>query len=315
MFNIPILLKREFWEHRGAFKRTPMITGIVMLVLILLAYITSSQFDLKFANGTGLEFGISQLNKVDPNDIRMVIDAFMLTTASMFHLILFVVLFFYMLGSLYDDRKDGSILFWKSLPVSDTQTVFSKLITAVAVVPLLFTVFVILTHLAILVLLSLIVTFHGANPFTLIWANASLLTNWTAFVFGCVVQALWALPVYAWLTLVSAWSKRRPFLWAVFLPMMVAFAWYWYNVITQFRFLDIRILKTIGFYMGHSVAPFGSYDSEDFGFHFDPNVTTGGWLIDNMAASLMSVDVLKGLVFAVVCVALAIYIRRYRNTT
>lgn len=316
MSTFKALLEREYWEHRGAFLKTPMIIGIITIVILILGYFTTERFDKVMTNGQTMEIGGQSLESVDPNLITNFLDIFMLTTGYIYHIVLFIVLFFFVLGSLYDDRKDGSILFWKSLPISDTQTVLSKLVTATIMVPIIFTAVLIVSHLAFFLVLSLLLLINGANPFTVLWGNIDYINNWGAFLIGCVVQALWALPVYGWLLFASAFSKRRPFLLAVFTPLMVGFIWYWYNAIFNYNVLKIGVFKTMGIYMSKSFSPFTSgmgFDVENL--DFDARNQTNLELIKSMLNGLTDESLYYGVLFAIITIALAIYVRRYRNTT
>jgi len=316
MNTFKALLMREYWEHRGAFLKTPLIIGAITIVILLLAYFTTERFDLKINSGQAIELGAKQLENIDPEKITSALDIFMLSTGSLYHFVLFIVIFFFLLGSLYDDRKDGSILFWKSLPVSDLQTVMSKLVTAIIVVPLMFTACLIISHLAFYLVLSVLLLFNGVNPFTLLWANIDYINNWGAFLIGCLAQAAWALPIYGWLLFASSFSKRRPFLLAVFAPLLAGFVWYWYNAIVEFNVLKIGVLKTIGVLMAKATTPFTSGLGFDFeNVDFDPTQQTNLELIRTMLNGLTSSNIYYGLVFAAVVIALAVYVRRYRNTT
>ncbi len=310
------LLQREYWEHRGAFLKTPLIIGAVTIVVLLLGYLTTERFDQVMSNGQAIELGGQALQGIDSEKISTVIDVFMLTTESIYHLVLFIIVFFFLLGSLYDDRKDGSILFWKSLPISDTQTVLSKLITATVVVPVVFTACVILSHLAFFIVLSLLLLINGVNPFVILWSNIDFISNWGAFAIGCFVQAMWAMPVYGWLLFASSFSKRRPFLLAVFVPMMVGFVWYWYNAIFEFNVFKIGVFKTVGILLAKATTPFTSGLGFDFeNIDFDASNQTKLELIKSMLNGLTSANIYYGLVFAAIMVAIAIYVRRFRNAT
>lgn len=316
MKTFKALLQREYWEHRGAFLKTPLIIGIVTIVVLLLGYFTTERFDQVMNSGQAIELGGASLKNVDPDMISSFIDVFMLTTESIYHLVLFIILFFFLLGSLYDDRKDGSILFWKSLPVSDTQTVLSKLVTAAVVVPLIFTACLIISHLAFFAVLSLLLLINGVNPFTILWANIDFINNWGAFLIGCLAQALWAMPVYGWLLFASSYSKRRPFLLAVFAPLIVGFIWYWYNAIFEYNVFKIGVFKTIGILMAKATTPFTSglgFDLESI--DFNANDHTNLELIKSMLNGLTNTSIYYGLIFAAIMVALAIYVRRFRNAT
>jgi ABC-2 type transport system permease protein len=316
MNTFKALLQREYWEHRGAFLKTPIVIGIVLSVILLLVYSFTDRIDLKMNSGQLTEFGAKSIGALDPTDIQFGIDAFMLFTSTIYHFVLFIIVFFFLLGSLYDDRKDGSILFWKSLPVSDTQTVLSKLATATVVAPLLFTAGLILSHLLFFVLLSIILLLNGVNPFTILWVNINFINNWGAFFIGCIIQSLWALPIYGWLLFSSAYSKRRPFLLAIFAPLAAAFTWYWYVAFTNFDVVQAGLFKTILFLFAKATSPFTS----GLGFtieqvDFNPTEQTGAEVIKSMMNGLDNPSLYYGLVFAAVMVAIAIYVRRFRNAT
>ncbi|VAW44641.1 ABC transporter, permease protein [hydrothermal vent metagenome] len=316
MKTFKALLEREYWEHRGAFLKTPIVIGIVMAATLLLIYFFADRVDLKMNSGQLTEFGSKSIGLLDPADIRMGIDAFMLSTAYLYHFILFIIVFFFLLGSLYDDRKDGSILFWKSLPVSDTQTVLSKLATATIIAPLIFTLGLILSHLLFFIILSLILLLNGVNPFTFLWVNISFINNWGAFLVGCLIQALWALPIYGWLLFASSYSKRRPFLIAIFVPLGVAFTWYWYVAFTNFDVIQAGLFKTILFIFAKAASPFTSGISLSADqIDFDPTDQSSVDVIYSMMNGLSTPGLYYGLIFAVIVIALAIFVRRFRNTT
>lgn len=314
MNTFKALLEREYWEHRGAFRSTPLITGIVILVLMLIGILLSYKFEHDFSGDGIISMGMAKFSELPENQISLISDGIMLSTASVYHMILFVVLFFFLLGSLYDDRKDGSILFWKSLPVSDLQTVLSKIAMAVLVVPLMFTAILILAHIAIYILLSLVMLVHGQNPFTTLLANTNFLSNWWAFVVGCLGQVIWALPIYGWLMLCSAWSKRRPFLWAVLVPMLLAFLWGTLNAFIDFNFREYVIFKEIGVQFAKAVSPFGTIAEDSFEMGYQQG-NSASFLTSNILNSLWQVRHLYGLLFATVTIGLSVYLRRYRNTT
>src|SRR5205085_5485732 len=113
--------------------------------------------------------------------------------------VMFFVLFFYCLGSLYDDRRDRSVLFWKSLPVTNLETILSKVAMATVVVPALYLAFSFLLQLAVLVLLSVVVLFHGESPMTLVWEPATPIQLWTKMLATLPIGALWSLPTVGWL--------------------------------------------------------------------------------------------------------------------
>src|SRR5215471_4150303 len=148
---------------------------------------------------------------------------------------------FYCLEALYGERRDRSILFWKSLPVSDLTAVLAK-----ASIPfgLLFFSFVItiVTQLSMLLLSTLVVWGSGLSTAQL-WTQVPLLQWWLELGYHLLtVHALWYAPIYGWLLLISAWARRMPLLWAVLPPVAIGFVekmafntshfanWLWYRV-------------------------------------------------------------------------------------
>src|SRR3546814_552448 len=159
------------------------------------------------------------------------IDLTLLLSSSWPFIVLAFVLFFYCLGALYDERKDRSVLFWKSLPVSDAQTVLSKVASAVVVAPVLAVIASLVTMIGFMVMLSIVVLFHGGNPRTLLWGPASPLTIAAGAIAWIPVYALWALPTVGWLLLCSAWSHSKPFLWAIMVPLFTGIFVSWFDLL------------------------------------------------------------------------------------
>lgn len=227
------LLKREYWENRGGFLWAPLIAGGISLVMSLIG-ILIGLWGLRRAaangglhlddrnisiNGLDLKLLTEHLDAKNMADLGNALDATLVLSSLWPFVVLAFVVFFYCLGALYDDRRDRSILFWKSLPLSDTQTVLSKALSALFVAPVIAVIASVLTMFGFLAILSIVVMTHGGNPMTLIWGPASPL----AFVVGHLswlpVYLLWALPTVGWLLMWSAWAKSKPFLWAVMLPL------------------------------------------------------------------------------------------------
>jgi ABC-2 type transport system permease protein len=215
---------------------------------------------------------------------------------------------------LFDDRKDGSILFWKSLPISDATTVLSKIITAMFFVPVVFVVVFLAVMLVMMLIFTVILLFHGLNPVQLIWSPASLYAGGKVMFVGIITQMLWALPIYGWLIFSSSISKRRPFLFSIFVPAVIAFSWYWINVLT-FKFTDFTMFKKPLNYAGHAMIPYSSGAVNGNSFRFSPNGNTINTIMGNMFSSLASIEILYGALFCATMLALAIWLRRYRNTT
>ena len=230
-------LKREYWENRGGFFWAPLITGSVFLLLTLMAVIAGESMRSAALDGEGLRMNGVELSKLTetmrPGDIAEMgagLDLGALLASTWPFIVLAFVVFFYCLGALFDERKDRSILFWKSLPLSDQQTVLSKVFSALVIAPVIATVAAIATSIGFLVILSGYALFHGGNPLTLIWGPASPLTVAFNLAAALPVFAVWALPTVGWLLLVSAWSKSKPFLWALLVPLFAGVLVTWFDV-------------------------------------------------------------------------------------
>ena len=144
--------------------------------------------------------------------------------------------------------RDRSILFWKSLPVSDTDTVLSKVAVAAIGAPLLAWAVTVVLQLGFLAVLGLFVLAHGLSPMELVWGPAEPLALALKMLAIVPVNALWAMPAIGWLLLVSAFARSKPFLWAVALPVAVGVAintfelleairvpdtWFWQHVVAR----------------------------------------------------------------------------------
>ena len=125
-----------------------------------------------------------------------------------------LVTLFYVSAALHAERRDRSLLFWKSLPVSDGTAVLAKFAIPMVFTPAAIIVIVMATQLALLAWSTGVVLLNGLSP-ALLWARADLTTMWVVLPYGLIVNALWQAPLYAWLLMVSAWARRVPFLWAV----------------------------------------------------------------------------------------------------
>lgn len=245
--KLKLLLRREFWEHKGGFFWAPIWAGGISLLLTLMALIFG-EVAMRREAVSGLKVnGQVMINGLDlnliteqmsPEDVQKLADGISLSTASaMFWplLVLGFVVFFYCLGSLYDERKDRSVLFWKSLPVSDRDTVLSKALSALVVAPTLAIAVGIACMIAFLLVLSVFVLLHHGNPFVLLWSPDNLLANAGVALAAIPVYALWALPSAGWLLLCSAWSKSKPFLWAIMIPVFAGVFISWFDLMNVFN--------------------------------------------------------------------------------
>jgi ABC-2 type transport system permease protein len=188
-------VRRELWEHRSIY-----IAPLAAAVLFLFAFLAGLTL-----SPTHRHEGIDT-----PYELAA---ALIMGTA-------FIVGIFYSLDALYGERRDRSILFWKSLPVSDLTTVLSKFAIPVIILPLLSFAIAVVTQFVMLLLSSAVPMGGGLSSGTL-WSRMSFFHMSLMLLYHFLtVHGLWYAPIYAWLLLVSAWAPRAPFLWA-FLPPFV----------------------------------------------------------------------------------------------
>lgn len=135
---------------------------------------------------------------------------------------MFMVSIFYCLGAMFNERRDRSILFWKSLPVPDLTTVAAKLIVPMAILPVVTFTITVGTQLIMLLIGVLDLSLHGKD--TSLATSVPLGEMSLVLLYALATLTLWWAPVYGWLLLVSGWAKRAPFLWAVLPPLAVALA-------------------------------------------------------------------------------------------
>jgi ABC-2 type transport system permease protein len=201
---------------------------------------------------------------------------------------------FYCLDALHGERRDRSILFWKSLPVSDLTTLLSKATIPLIVLPLVTFAIIVATQFVMLLWTSVLLITHGMSPAST-WTNFSLFQQSLILLYGLVAIALWHAPIYGWALLVSGWARRATFLWAVVPFLAIGF----FEKITfgTSHFASMLKNRLMGFapeafaFNGHSIA----------GPQLTPMrylSTPGLWL---------------GLICAVAFVVAAIRLRRYRG--
>jgi len=208
------LVKREIWEHRSIY-----VTPLAIATIVTLGVLAG----LMFASGFTAELDIAIFgaqNLAGEPERKAALTVFFLGTSWIFIVAIAILTIFYCLDSLYAERKDKSILFWRSLPVTDAETVVSKLLTAIVVIPAVMVLGIIVTHLVNLIVVSIWVSMKGGDGGMLIWGSISLLDNWLAAFIVVIASGIWMSPFVGWFLLVSAYTKRSPLLMA-FMPLIL----------------------------------------------------------------------------------------------
>jgi ABC-2 type transport system permease protein len=310
MKRLLALVRREYWENKGAFRTTPLIIGGIYIVFLLMSIFTTAHFD----NELYTFREAVRLLAEQPAEFRAAhAQEVMLGTSLFFTVVLAFVVFFYLLGALYDDRKDRSILFWKSLPASDFLTIASKLLAAMVLAPLIFWAVFVITQIAMAVIASLMVLSVGENPWTLFLSVVNPVEAWLILLVSYLAASIWFLPIYGWLLLVSAFAPRIPLLFAVLPPVAFAILQIWIDFLRTFT-LDSSLFGLIGEWVANSPAILTVQVRDGRGMlalgapltdDFDHAVTLG-----NILDRLFSTQMLVGLVVAAVLLAGALWLRR-----
>ncbi|MGD0163210.1 MAG: ABC transporter permease [Candidatus Sulfotelmatobacter sp.] len=276
-------VRRELWEYRSIYLAPLAIAGVILLGFMFVLI--------------SLPHTMRTLSSLDPEHQRNALAHPYDVAGGLIMGAAFLVSFFYSIDTLYGERRDRSIFFWKSLPVSDLTTVLAKASVPLLVLPTVAFVITVVTQSVMLLLSSVLLLASGLSVATL-WSQLELYQTLLMLLYHLVtVHMLWYAPIYAWLLLVSAWARRTPFLWAILPPLAVG------------------IFEKVAFHSAHFAALVGSRFSGgasavasmhgDFpiqaGMHLTPGkflTTPGLWI---------------GLAVAAIFLAAAVRLRRYRE--
>jgi ABC-2 type transport system permease protein len=278
-------VRRELWENRSV-TIAPLAVAAIVLFASLISMI-------------GLPRRMQTLPADPARQHVVAVKPFSVAPAPIMF-VTFLVGIFYCLDALHGERRDRSILFWKSLPVSDLTTVLSKASIPFVALPLIGFVLSVWT-LAILLLLSTAVLLATGMSATTLWAELRLVQQPLVMLYGLTVHVLWFAPIYGWLLLVSAWARRTPVLWAALPPFAIA-------LVEKIVFNSMHFVSLLKYRLtGAMTEAFavklqhGSHQILDKLEQLDPArflATPGLWI---------------GLAFAAACLAAAVRLRRNRE--
>lgn len=310
------LLKREFWENRGGFLWAPVIAGgIVAVLYTLLAVIgTIAGRNAMGGNRMVIDEGPQQMARA----LGAYGDGVLMGGILLASIVLAFVVFFYALGSLYDDRRDRSVLFWKSLPVSDAQMVLSKTAWALLLAPVIAVAVGVLIGLALWIVSALTLTVNGVSASAAVFTHSHPLRVIGGVLASLPVYVLWALPTVGWLMFCSAWARSKPFLWAVLVPVLgcviismmgilpgmdIPHGPIWYTVVARGLLSVVPGMWYLHPAVSGEVSP-KINDPEDLSRAVD---FTTSW------QAFATLDLWIGVVVGVALIAGAIYLRRWRE--
>ena len=204
------MIRKEIQEHKLAFIYAPFIVALVLCALIISVYLgltdiqttnfsfSTDVYDEKYKEGMLL---------ASPEAKTAVIRAGLVVLGLPILLTVGFGLLAYSLSTFADERKDRSLIFWRSLPVSDLTTVMSKLVFIVVVIPLLVLPNLILLQLVASLSVSIYFVSNDIVPFGYVWTSY-FISDWFRIIFSLWAQALWSLPIFLWLMLSGTYFKK-----------------------------------------------------------------------------------------------------------
>src|SRR4030095_15948150 len=276
-------VRRELWENRSIY-----IAPLIVAVVVLFGFLVST---------VGMPHRRQAVLSLDPAHQRAMIGMPYDVAAMMLIFTAFIVGLFYCLDALHSERRDRSILFWKSLPVSDFTTVLSKASIPFVILPLIIFAVIVLVQFLMLLWSSAVLLQSGLAGTT--WTRFNLFQQSVILLYSLIVIGLWHAPIYGWALMISGWARRATFLWAV-LPLFA-----------------ISILEKLAFDTSHfaSMLKDRVFGAGDTAFAFQPH---RGIAIDSLVQLtpgryLATPGLWIGLAFAAAFVAIAARQRRYRG--
>jgi ABC-2 type transport system permease protein len=294
MKPLTIQIRREFWEHRALWV-APVAVALALLVLVAVFGHHPELVHMKLESG-------------EPPPM---LDIILFGWGFALYLTVAILVSIYLLDCLYSERRDRSILFWKSLPVSDRRTVLVKFLVGFVIVPLATFVLAAVTSAVAtgLLLLRNPADYQGATP---LWDTLSWLRLEGLMLYGLVAALLWYAPYATYLMLASAWARRWPSAWAIMPPILLAlFEHMAFGTHYFARFAQRSSTELLGLLFRSNGDPnFG----ETAGTQHGPSGVSR-MLTQHVDPSglLASPELWLGLVAAALMLALAIRVRRYRD--
>lgn len=276
-------IRRELWENRSIYVAPLAVAALIPVGLLI--------------STTRLPDRIRAVVGYKPLQQHVPFDQQISFAALLIMLTMFLVAVFYCLEALQRERRDRSILFWKSLPVSDLMTVLSKASIPLLIIPLLTFAITIATQIVMLLLGAAVLAARGQSV-TELWNHLRFWQMSVMLLYHLVaIHGLWYAPIWSWLLLVSGWARRAAFLWAALPPLAIA------------------IVEKIAFNTSH----FGALIAYRLSGGPEGEAFTGGSMSMNPLMHLnpgrflISPALWSGLVLAAVFLAAAVRLRHYRE--
>lgn len=299
------LVRREIWEHRSIWVTPVAVASVITLLAVAMVVAIGA-----FGEAMNADLGKIADMTAPENMRRAALAASLIGNTMLFVVAMWFLIVFYCLDALYAERKDKSILFWRSLPITDAETVVSKLLVVFLAIPLATFAAVVISHLLNLIILTLWLATEDANPGRMIWGAVPLFDTWVAVLTFLIALPIWMAPLIGWLLFVSAWAKRGPLLRAVLpiamLPVLEYIVFRSWNlgeaILTRLSIYPMPIfdkIKTAGF------------DEDELQSMLTENLSLVSWL--DYGSFFTSLEVWAGLIICGLFAGGAIYLRRYRD--
>lgn len=279
-------VRRELWENRSIYM-APLLVAAVVLFATFIGTISRAA-GMRNAATTNSAKQIAAMAR----PFEMAPAPIMLAAL--------IVGFFYCFDALNGERRDRSILFWKSLPVSDRTVVLSKAAIPLVVLPLIAYVLSVIVRIALLFVGTALLASNGMSPLPF-WREAGFFEGLIIMFYGLSVHALWFAPIYGWLLMISAWARRATYLWAV-LPLLAV------SALEHIVFGTMHFLNMLQYRFAGAMKE---------AFAFQPESASGG-NIDRFSQLepvrfLTRPGLWLGLIFAALFLAAAVRLRRNRE--
>jgi len=215
-------IKKELWEFSNILKWVPIVIAILVIFMPIAVFLESND------TFSGLIEMLTTLpdNFISAEHAPMIPKLFFVMALSLFApfvAVALIIQLYYFTVCLFDERRDLSIMFWRSLPVSDAATIIAKLITGALAIPAIFlgAATATLFSLLLLAFFACIILSVGYDvSLWALWLDADILSGVSLIWLHILPFAIWMLPLFAWLMLASMYAKKAPFLWAI-LPIAV----------------------------------------------------------------------------------------------
>jgi ABC-2 type transport system permease protein len=210
--------RKEIWEFKKTLFWVPLIIAVLIIAAPLLQLLRMEDYQT-----LGIFAFISNVDNLANLEgfTRLFLNAVMGMFVP-FIVVSLIIQLYYFTTCLFDERRDLSVYFWRSLPVSDALSVAVKLITGALVVPAIFMLaatFVVFVFLLFALIACTILSLGYDISLWALWGSADIISNLISIWLNLLPYAVWMFPVFAWLMLASMFANKAPFLWAI-LPIV-----------------------------------------------------------------------------------------------